>query len=76
MNFTYVIILPNKTEFGSKDANGSWTGMVGQISRGEIDIGKGSFINDVMVLERDEVDAFVKKILSNNNNTIIIGPVS
>ena len=40
MNFTYKMIPPPTVEFGSKTANGTWTGMVGQLYRGEIDIGK------------------------------------
>jgi hypothetical protein len=45
MNFTYVIILPKVLEFGAKSNNGSWSGMVAQISRGEIDIGNFCLIS-------------------------------
>ena len=40
MNFTYIMIPPPTVEFGSKTVNETWTGMVGQLYRGEIDIGK------------------------------------
>ena len=39
MNFTYIMIPPPTVEFGSKTVNETWTGMVGQLYRGEIDIG-------------------------------------
>jgi hypothetical protein len=48
MNFTYVIILPKVLEFGAKSNNGSWSGMVAQISSGEIDI--GNFLSNFCVL--------------------------
>lgn len=39
MNFTFVLRPPPDGEWGGDLGNGSWSGMVGMLQRGEIDIG-------------------------------------
>ncbi|XP_071540849.1 probable glutamate receptor [Panulirus ornatus] len=42
-NFTYTFVEPPDGTFGTKEADGSWTGMVGMVGRNEVDIGVGPF---------------------------------
>ncbi|XP_071524147.1 glutamate receptor ionotropic, delta-2-like [Panulirus ornatus] len=43
INFTYTLVRPPDGAWGAKQADGSWTGMVGMVKRKEIDIGLGPF---------------------------------
>ncbi|XP_071522174.1 probable glutamate receptor [Panulirus ornatus] len=43
LNFTYRLVTPADQHWGRKLANGSWTGMVGQVARREVDIALGPF---------------------------------
>ncbi|XP_069941762.1 probable glutamate receptor [Cherax quadricarinatus] len=43
LNFKYKYVTPADGMFGSKQENGSWSGMVGMVSRGEADIAIGPF---------------------------------
>ena len=40
LNFTYSLTKPPDGQWGSLQSDMSWTGMVGMLNRGEIDIGK------------------------------------
>ena len=39
MNFSYIVIPPSDEEWGVLK-NGSWSGMVGQLAEGQIEIGE------------------------------------
>ncbi|XP_071526290.1 LOW QUALITY PROTEIN: probable glutamate receptor [Panulirus ornatus] len=43
LNFTYRLVTPEDQYWGSKLPNGTWTGMVGQVDRMEVDIALGPF---------------------------------
>ncbi|XP_042233425.1 probable glutamate receptor [Homarus americanus] len=43
LNFTYKYVMPPDGSFGTKAEDGSWTGMVGLVSREEADIAIGPF---------------------------------
>lgn len=55
MNFTFSIIRPPDGKWGILEANGSWNGMVGMVSRQEVDFALGPF---GMSTERSEVIDF------------------
>nr|AGJ51191.1 olfactory ionotropic receptor IR4 [Panulirus argus] len=42
-NFTYTFVRPPDGKWGTKEADGSWTGMVGMVGRKESDMGVGPF---------------------------------
>ncbi|XP_071533861.1 uncharacterized protein [Panulirus ornatus] len=56
MNFTYMYVRSPEKEWGIKKADGSWTGMVGLVSRQEVDIALGLFS---MKADRTEVMDFI-----------------
>ena len=56
MNFEYEIIPAAKNQYGYKMPNGSWTGLVGDLISGEIDISVATL---TMTTEREEVIDFV-----------------
>ncbi|XP_071526337.1 probable glutamate receptor [Panulirus ornatus] len=43
LNFTYSVVTPADQHWGRKLGNGSWTGMIGQVARKEVDIALGPF---------------------------------
>ena len=43
MNFTYDLTQPPDGQWGAIQPDGSWSGLVGMLMRGEIDIGSRSF---------------------------------
>ncbi|XP_068230709.1 probable glutamate receptor [Palaemon carinicauda] len=43
MNFTYTLIEPPDGSWGSQLPNGSWKGMIGQVTRKEVDVALGPF---------------------------------
>ncbi|XP_066986771.1 probable glutamate receptor [Macrobrachium rosenbergii] len=43
MNFTYTLIEPADGSWGSQLPNGSWKGMMGQVTRKEVDVALGPF---------------------------------
>jgi hypothetical protein len=55
--------------YGSQSRNGSWTGVVGLVSRGEAEIGIGDF---TMTKERSEVVAFIDTIAISRYGTIFL----
>ena len=56
MDFDYEIIPSTKNQYGHKLPNGSWTGLVGDLISGEIDISVATL---TMTTEREEVIDFV-----------------
>ncbi|XP_071540829.1 LOW QUALITY PROTEIN: probable glutamate receptor [Panulirus ornatus] len=42
-NFTYTFVRPPDGKWGTKEADGSWSGMVGMVGRKEVDMGVGPF---------------------------------
>ena len=44
MNFTYTLIKPPDGQWGSIQPDGSWSGMVGLLASGEVDIGMSILI--------------------------------
>ena len=40
MNFTYYMTKPSDGQWGAISADGTWSGMVGQLQRGDVDICK------------------------------------
>ncbi|XP_037784562.1 probable glutamate receptor [Penaeus monodon] len=51
LNFTWYPVRPADGTFGSKMSNGSWSGVMGLVNRGEADMGYGPLL---MSLERSE----------------------
>ncbi|XP_069980674.1 probable glutamate receptor [Penaeus vannamei] len=51
LNFTWYPVRPADATFGSKMPNGSWSGVMGLVNRGEADMGYGPLL---MSLERSE----------------------
>ena len=37
MNFTYYMTKPSDSQWGSISLDGAWSGMVGQLQRGDVD---------------------------------------
>jgi ABC-type amino acid transport substrate-binding protein len=56
MDFDYEIIPSSENQYGYKQANGTWTGIVGDLISGEIDISVATL---TMTTEREEVIDFV-----------------
>ena len=56
MNFDYEIIPAAGNQYGYKMSNGTWTGLVGDLISGEIDISVATL---TMTTEREEVIDFV-----------------
>nr|XP_045624236.1 probable glutamate receptor [Procambarus clarkii] len=61
VNFTYRYVRPPDGSWGAKLADGSWTGMVGMVGRGEADFGLGPF--GVSATRAEMVD-FTREILT------------
>jgi len=67
MNFTYKLVLAD--DFGHKQANGTWTGVVGDLVTGEVDIVVAAM---TMTSEREEVIDFVAPYFDQSGISIII----
>ena len=52
MNFSYSLVEPEGTTFGSKLKNGSWNGLFGSLQRKEVDL---TIMDLTILLERTEV---------------------
>ena len=39
LNFTYVLKKPKDNAYGRENEDGTWTGMIGEVKRGEADMG-------------------------------------
>ena len=71
MKFDYEIILPtdNSEDYGGKQADGSWSGVIGDLVKGEIDIAVAGM---TMTSEREEVVDFVAPYFDQSGISIII----
>jgi len=67
MDFNYTLLLAD--DFGHKQANGSWTGVVGDLVTGEVDIVVAAM---TMTSEREEVIDFVAPYFDQSGISIII----
>ncbi|XP_071547657.1 glutamate receptor U1-like [Panulirus ornatus] len=60
LNFTYTFVQSPDGKWGTKEADGSWSGMVGMVSRKEVDMGIGPFsLSLVRTQAVDYMRAFV-----------------
>lgn len=73
MNFTYDLMKPPDGEYGVIQANGTWSGMVGMLSRGEIDIAPTDF---TVTAERSTVMTFAYPITYIHHSLFIKTPTS
>jgi len=71
MFFEYEIVLPSdgSNDFGKKDKNGDWSGLVGDLVSGEVDIAVAAM---TMTSEREEVIDFVAPYFDQSGISIII----
>ncbi|XP_077301068.1 ionotropic receptor 8a [Arctopsyche grandis] len=69
MDFDYEIITPAFGTFGRKTPNGTWTGIIGDLVRGETDMAVASTI---MTSEREEVIDFVAPYFEETGISIVI----
>ena len=71
MNFDYEIILPsdNSEDYGQRQPDGSWSGVIGDLVKGEIDIAVAGM---TMTSEREEVVDFVAPYFDQSGISIII----
>ncbi|KAK0162799.1 hypothetical protein PV327_006545 [Microctonus hyperodae] len=69
MNFDYDLVIPSDKTFGSKLANGKWTGVVGDLARGETDIAVGAL---TMTSEREEIIDFVAPYFEQSGILIVM----
>ncbi len=71
MYFDYEIVLPsdNSEDYGSKQANGEWSGVIGDLVSGQIDIAVAGM---TMTSEREEVVDFVAPYFDQSGISIII----
>ncbi|KAI5738536.1 hypothetical protein M8J77_008175 [Diaphorina citri] len=67
MNFQYELVIASR--FGKKLANNSWTGLVGMLMRGKIDIAVAAL---TMTAEREEVLDYVTPYFDQTGITIVI----
>nr|UEN71272.1 ionotropic receptor 3 [Gregopimpla kuwanae] len=71
MNFEYDLVIPTDRSFGNKLPNGKWTGLVGDLARGETDIALAAL---TMTSEREEVIDFVAPYFAQSG--ILIGSIN
>ncbi|XP_066591382.1 ionotropic receptor 25a isoform X2 [Prorops nasuta] len=69
MDFDYDIIVPKDHSFGKKLPNGDWTGLVGDLARGETDFVVAAL---TMTSEREEVVDFVAPYFEQSGILIVI----
>ena len=71
MFFEYEFVLPSdkSNDFGKKDKNGDWSGLVGDLVSGEVDIAVAAM---TMTSEREEVIDFVAPYFDQSGISIII----
>ncbi|XP_044012074.1 ionotropic receptor 25a [Aphidius gifuensis] len=69
MNFDYDLIIPADKTFGEKLSNGKWTGLIGDLARGETDIAIGAL---TMTSEREEVIDFVAPYFEQSGILIVM----
>ncbi|XP_025995684.2 LOW QUALITY PROTEIN: glutamate receptor 4 [Solenopsis invicta] len=69
MQFDYDLIIPEDQEFGKKLPNGEWTGLIGDLARGETDIAVAAL---TMTSEREEVIDFVAPYFEQSGILIVM----
>ena len=65
MNFTFESRKPKDGQFGSKQKDGSWSGMVGELMDGSVDMGMKFRIHVAFHYENCSVSALVRFIFDN-----------
>ncbi|XP_043275122.1 glutamate receptor ionotropic, NMDA 2A-like isoform X2 [Venturia canescens] len=68
-NFDYDLVIPEDMSFGEKLPNGKWTGLVGDLARGETDIVVAAL---TMTSEREEVIDFVAPYFAQSGILIVM----
>ncbi|XP_064602759.1 probable glutamate receptor [Liolophura sinensis] len=63
LNFKYILMEPEDGLFGAKLSNGSWSGVVGMVSKGEVDLGVGPLTINA---ERSEVAVFTTPFMQDS----------
>ncbi len=69
MDFDYEIVVSRNREYGHKQDNGTWTGVVGDLISGEIDISVATL---TMTTEREEVIDFVAPYFDQSGISILL----
>ncbi|KAK2580489.1 hypothetical protein KPH14_006227 [Odynerus spinipes] len=69
MQFDYELVIPMDRSFGEKLPNGQWSGLVGDLAKGEIDIAVGAL---TMTSEREEVIDFVAPYFEQSGILIVM----
>lgn len=69
MKFDYEIVPSGRNEYGKKNPDGSWTGVVGDLISGEIDISVATL---TMTTEREEVIDFVAPYFDQSGISILL----
>ncbi|XP_032670681.1 ionotropic receptor 25a [Odontomachus brunneus] len=69
MQFDYDLVIPEDQEFGKKSPNGEWTGLIGDLARGETDIAIAAL---TMTSEREEVIDFVAPYFEQSGILIVM----
>lgn len=69
MKFDYEIVPSNRNAYGAKQPNGTWTGIVGDLISGEIDISVATL---TMTTEREEVIDFVAPYFDQSGISILL----
>ena len=69
MDFDYEIVAADNNEYGKKRADGTWSGVVGDLISGEIDISVAAL---TMTTEREEVIDFVAPYFDQSGISIIL----
>ncbi|XP_015174609.1 PREDICTED: glutamate receptor ionotropic, kainate 3 [Polistes dominula] len=69
MQFDYELVIPMDRSFGEKLPNGQWSGLVGDLAKGETDIAVGAL---TMTSEREEVIDFVAPYFEQSGILIVM----
>ncbi|KYN04416.1 Glutamate receptor, ionotropic kainate 2 [Cyphomyrmex costatus] len=69
MQFDYDLIIPEDQEFGKKLPNGEWSGLIGDLAKGETDIAVAAL---TMTSEREEVIDFVAPYFEQSGILIVM----
>lgn len=69
LGFNYQLVIPEDKELGQLSQNGNWTGLIGKVVRGEVDM---AFGNIAMTKQRAEVADF-SKFYTLEESTFVIG---
>ncbi|XP_029173656.1 ionotropic receptor 25a isoform X2 [Nylanderia fulva] len=69
MQFDYDLVIPEDEEFGKKLPNGEWSGVIGDLAKGETDIAVAAL---TMTSEREEVIDFVAPYFEQSGILIVM----